>query len=130
MLVRKQLFIMPAYVPMLSPTIMLKIIVCQCNSPRPTFPPLWQCFSDIPHKLCNYLSEEGLLDIVITDAKKEPNVYKKIKEYEFGVAQPGVLCIKPDRAVLYQWRIIPAEVKATLLKSVKCLSILRRECQK
>jgi len=70
----------------------------------------FQCFSDIPHTLRNYLSEQGWIDIVITDAKKEPDVYKAIKEYEFGVAQPGVLCIKPDKTVLYSWAIIPSKM--------------------
>ena len=70
-----------------------------------------QCFSDIPHTLRNYLSEQGWIDVVITDAKKEPDVYKKIKEYEFGVAQPAVLCIKPDKTVLYSWAISPSKVR-------------------
>ncbi len=37
--------------------------------------------------------------------------YKRFGLYPNGVVQPGVLCMKPDKTILYQWAIIPSEVR-------------------
>jgi hypothetical protein len=34
-------------------------------------------------------------------------IHPEIKKYKSGVAQPGVLCVKPDASVLYAWAIDP-----------------------
>lgn len=40
-------------------------------------------------------------------------VHPRIKQYKNGVAQPGVLCVKPDATVIYQWAIEPSVVSAS-----------------
>jgi len=72
----------------------------------------FQCFSDPTHVLRNYLAEQGLITIRISGGENatDSNFYKvhpKIKLYKHGVAQPGVLCVKPDKSVLYAWAIDP-----------------------
>ena len=66
------------------------------------------------HVLRNYLDEQGLISIRISGGENDPSkFYKnhpKIKLYKYGVAQPGVLCIKPDNSVLYKWAIDPSLV--------------------
>lgn len=73
----------------------------------------FQCFSDPTHVLRNYLSEEGLITIRISGGENATDsnfyqVHPKIKHYKHGVAQPGVLCVKPDKTVLYAWAIDPS----------------------
>ncbi len=60
------------------------------------------------HVLRNYLNEKGL----ITVQTSQDNKYFKL--YEHGVAQPGVLCVRPDASVIYSWAIIPSEVKSCM----------------
>lgn len=74
-----------------------------------------QCFSDVTHVLRNYLDEKGLISIRISGGENATDsgfykVHPKIKNYKYGVAQPGVLCVKPDASVVYAWAINPALV--------------------
>lgn len=62
--------------------------------------------------LRNYLNEKGFISIHISGGENstDSNFYKAhpyISKYKYGVAQPGVLCIKPDTTVLYEWAIDP-----------------------
>lgn len=73
----------------------------------------FQCFSDPTHTLRNYLDKEGLISIHISGGENatDSSFYQshpQIKHYKHGVAQPGVLCVKPDRTVLYAWAINPS----------------------
>ena len=67
-----------------------------------------QLFSDPSHTLRNYLEKQGWLNIRISFGEK----YEKLGPYPNGLAQPGVLCMKSDKTILYQWAIIPAEVRS------------------
>ena len=73
-----------------------------------------QVFSDQSHVLRNYLSEQGMVSIRITGGGEHPSTFSKvhpfIKLYPNGVAQPGLVCIKPDRSVLFSWAIEPSLV--------------------
>lgn len=73
----------------------------------------FKAWSDPQHKLRNYLSEEGLIDIVISGGENATDsgfykVHPKIKLYKWGVAQPGVLCVNSEKKVLYSWAINPS----------------------
>lgn len=72
----------------------------------------YQVFSDQSHVLRNYLSEQGMVSIQITGGGEHPSTFSKvhpfIKLYPNGVAQPGLVCIKPDRSVLFSWAIEPS----------------------
>ena len=77
-----------------------------------------QAWSDPQHKLRNYLNDEGLIDIKISGGENSTDsgfykVHPKIKEYKWGVAQPGVLCVNSDRKPLYAWAINPSFVSCT-----------------
>jgi hypothetical protein len=77
----------------------------------PSLSPL-QCFSDPTHTLRNYLDEKGLISIRVSGGENATDsgfykVHPEIKKYKSGVAQPGVLCVKPDASVLYAWAIEP-----------------------
>ncbi len=77
-----------------------------------------QAWSDPQHKLRNCLNDEGLIDIKISGGKNFTDsgsykVHPKIKEYKWGVAQPGVLCVNSDRKPLYAWAINPSFVSCT-----------------
>ncbi|MCJ1235457.1 hypothetical protein MMC14_003425 [Varicellaria rhodocarpa] len=52
---------------------------------------------DPEHQLATVLKQRGLLDVAIT----------KRGGYEHGVAQPGVLVLKKDGGVLFDWAIHP-----------------------
>lgn len=72
----------------------------------------FKCFADPTHVLRNYLAEQNLINIRVSggEGSTDSAFYKahpKIKHYKHGVAQPGVLCIKSDRTVLYNWAIDP-----------------------
>lgn len=74
-----------------------------------------QCFSDPTHILRNYLDEKGLISIRISGGENSTDsgfykVHPKIKNYKHGVAQPGVLCVKPDGSKIYTWAIDPSFV--------------------
>lgn len=78
-------------------------------------PPFLQCFADPTHVLRNYLDEKGLISIRVSGGENSTDsgfykVHPAIKKYKNGVAQPGVLCVKPDSSVLYAWAIDPAFV--------------------
>ncbi len=67
------------------------------------------------HVLRNYLDSKGFVSIRISGGENatDSSFYKmhpRIKLYKHGVAQPGVLCIKPDSTVLYAWAIDPSAV--------------------
>ena len=66
------------------------------------------------HVLRNYLDVQGLISIRVSGGENsDAKVYKvhpKIKLYKYGVAQPGVLCVKPDASLLYAWAIEPTLV--------------------
>lgn len=71
------------------------------------------CFSDPTHILRNYLDEKGLISIRISGGENSTDsgfykVHPKIKNYKHGVAQPGVLCVKPDGSKIYTWAIDPS----------------------
>lgn len=73
----------------------------------------FKLLSDPTHALRNYLNEQGLINIRISGGENatDSSYYKfhpKIKDYKHGVAQPGVLCVKPDKTVLYAWAINPS----------------------
>ena len=73
---------------------------------------LFQLLSDPTHVLRNYLNEQGLINIRISGGENATDstfykVHPRIKNYKDGVAQPGVLCVKPDKTVLYAWAINP-----------------------
>ena len=75
----------------------------------------FQCFSDMTHVLRNYLDEKGLISIRVSGGENSTDsgfykVHPKIKLYKHGVAQPGVLCVKPDASVVYTWAIEPSTV--------------------
>lgn len=55
---------------------------------------------DPENVLAKELKRRGLLDIAITEKSG----------YAHGVAQPGVLVIKKDGTVLYDWAIVPSMV--------------------
>jgi peroxiredoxin len=55
---------------------------------------------DPENDLAKELKTRGLLDIAISEKLGYPN----------GMAQPGVLVIKKDGTVLYNWAIIPSIV--------------------
>ena len=89
--------------------------------PHPHPPPLsfMQLFSDPTHVLRNYLNEQELINIRVSGGENSTDsgfykVHPKIKEYKHGVAQPGVLCVKPDKTVLYAWAINPSFVSGRL----------------
>ena len=68
------------------------------------------------HVLRNYLDSKGFISIHISGGDNASDssyyqVHPHIKLYKHGVAQPGVLCIKPDSTVLYSWAIDPALVR-------------------
>ena len=65
--------------------------------------------------LRNYLDEQGLISIVVSGGENSTDsgfykVHPKIKYYKNGVAQPGVLAVKPDKTVLFAWAINPSFV--------------------
>ncbi len=65
------------------------------------------------HILRNYLAEKEMIDIRVSGGENATAFYKvhpKIKQYKYGVAQPGVLCVKPDATVVYAWAIEPSTV--------------------
>lgn len=64
----------------------------------------YTAYSDPTHKLRNYLQGEGLIDVRVTVS----NVHPKIRQYPNGVVQPGVLCVGPERKVLFAWAIDPS----------------------
>jgi hypothetical protein len=73
------------------------------------------CFSDPTHVLRNYLAEQDLITIRVSGGENATDsnfyqVHPKIKNYKHGVAQPGVLCVKRDRTVLYSWAIDPSSM--------------------
>lgn len=55
---------------------------------------------DPENALSKELKTRGLLDIAISEKSGYPN----------GMAQPGVLVIKKDGTVLYNWAIVPSIV--------------------
>lgn len=55
---------------------------------------------DPENTLANELKKRGLLDIAISEKAG----------YAHGMAQPGVLVIKKDGTVLYNWAIVPSIV--------------------
>ncbi len=65
-----------------------------------------QCLSDPTHVLRNYLDGEGLVRLTVSP--KDRHLY--YKAFTHGILQPGILCIKPDRTVLYSWASEPNEV--------------------
>lgn len=72
----------------------------------------FMCFSDPTHILRNYLNEKELISIKVSGGENSTDsgfykVHPAIKKYKHGVAQPGVLCVKPDASVLYAWAIDP-----------------------
>lgn len=86
-----------------------------------------QCFSDPKHILRNYLDEKGMVSIRISGGENATDsgfykVHPKIKLYKYGVAQPGVLCVKPDASVLYSWAINPSVVRTKERESSNSLS--------
>ena len=78
--------------------------------------------------LRNYLNEQGLINIRISGGENATDsgfykVHPKIKTYKHGVAQPGLLCVKPDKTVLYAWAIIPSLVCEYLTQySIVCVT--------
>ena len=65
--------------------------------------------------LRNYLAEQGLVKAAITKHTElspgEPAaVVELFEKFPHGVVQPAVLCIKPDRTVLYSWATTPTKV--------------------
>ncbi len=62
--------------------------------------------SDPTHVLRDYLSKEGLTTVDVTP-KERKSYYNK---FEHGIVQPGILCIKSDRTVVYSWTSEPNEV--------------------
>ena len=63
---------------------------------RPSVSPMSfvQCYSDPTHVLRNYLDEQKYISIRISGGENSTetfykNVHPKIKEYKYGVAQPG-----------------------------------------
>lgn len=73
----------------------------------------YQLFSDPTHTLRNYLAEQGMITIRISGGENSTDsgfykVHPKIKLYKHGVAQPGLLCVKPDRSVVFSWAIEPS----------------------
>lgn len=86
-----------------------------------------QCFSDVTHVLRNYLDEKGLVSIHITEGKNSDKSY--YQPYEHGVAQPGVLVVKPDMSVLYSWAINPSEVSLLLVQVLSEYIITRGGCR-
>lgn len=67
----------------------------------------------MPHTLRNYFAEKGMITIKISGGENATDEYKDnkyFKAFKFGVAQPGVLCVKPDASVLYSWAINPSSV--------------------
>jgi hypothetical protein len=73
----------------------------------------FECFSDPVHILRNYLAEQDLIDIRISGVEtptegKFYKVYSNYRNYSHGYAQPGVLCMTPDRTVQYSWAIEPS----------------------
>ena len=95
-----------------------------------------QAWSDPQHKLRNYLNDEGLIDIKVSGGENSTDsgfykVHPQIKQYKWGVAQPGVLCVNSDRKPLYAWAINPSFVSSTdnvyillLLFGLCCLATL------
>ena len=91
-----------------------------------------QCLSDPTHVLRNYLAQQGLITIAVSGGENATDstfyqVHPKIKYYKNGVAQPAVLCIKPDRTVLYNWAIVPQLVSYLLRERCKERAMGRRE---
>jgi hypothetical protein len=72
----------------------------------------FKCFSDPAHVLRNYLAERDLINIRVSGVENQTEgkfykVYSNFRNYSHGYAQPGVLCMTPDRTVLYSWAIEP-----------------------
>ena len=65
-----------------------------------------QAFSDPTHTLRNYLKEQGLIEVKITDRKAS----SYFESYVHGIAQPGVLCIDKNGTKLFSWAIDPNTV--------------------
>ncbi|PVH71517.1 hypothetical protein DL98DRAFT_521017 [Cadophora sp. DSE1049] len=57
---------------------------------------------DPENKLAKYFKERSLLDVAISEMK--------LRRYEFGMAQPAILVIGRDGAVLENWAIVPGMV--------------------
>ena len=71
-------------------------------------------FSDPDHKLRNYLSEQELLQVVISGGEQSKNeFYKNFKwflPYKNGVAQAAIMFITRDGDVAYAWAVQPASI--------------------
>jgi len=85
-----------------------------------------QCYSDVTHVLRNHLDSKGYISIRISGGENstDSNFYKmhpRIKNYKYGVAQPGVLCIRKDLTVLYSWAIEPSVVRHHAVVALSCL---------
>ena len=80
-------------------------IIAKTKAPFPIF-------SDPDHKLRNYLSEQELLQVVVSGGEKSKNeFYKNFKfflPYKNGVAQPALMFITRDGEVAYAWAVQPA----------------------
>ena len=71
----------------------------------------YTCYSDITHVLRNHLAEKDYITPNISGGEDSTETFYKlhptIKNYKYGVVQPGVLCITKERKVLFTWVIEP-----------------------
>ena len=62
--------------------------------------------------LRNYLHQQELITIAISGGENATDsllnrVHPLLKQYKYGVAQPGVLCVDPEKKVLFTWAVNP-----------------------
>ena len=79
-----------------------------------------QCLSDPTHVLRDYLNKEGLVTVNVTPKEKK----SYYKEFDQGIVQPGVICITPDRTVIYSWASQPNEVGLEFILTLVIVLVL------
>lgn len=73
----------------------------------------YSCFSDPTHTLNKHLQEKFEFAVKVSggEGSTDSSFYKvhpTIKQYKYGVAQPGVLCVNREGKKLYSWAIDPS----------------------
>ncbi|XP_062518172.1 uncharacterized protein LOC134193352 [Corticium candelabrum] len=65
----------------------------------------YKTYGDPDHKLATHLKDKGLLDVII--ARQGDSRHPKVKDYKDGMAQPAVVVVNREGAVLYSFIVTP-----------------------
>ena len=79
-----------------------------------------QAFSDPTHTLRNYLNEQGLIEVKITDRKAS----SYFESYVHGIVQPGVLYVDKYGTKLFSWAIDPNTVLTSFSLCLMWITVL------